>query len=278
MEVSKAVQLWLEYHKSNSRDNTLRAHEAIFAKFCREFEGRKLDELGSDEVLSFLNQVTEGRKPQTRRTRYSHLSAFFNFIRNNLDHTFQNPCDTPMMKKLFKAKQLAHWDIIEKETIDEIIFRTSKLRNRLILELMARGGMRIGEVLKLKPEDVNERKLILRDPKSGKEREFVFLPQKVAERLKAYIRQKDIQPNQRIFPICYEAARAMVRKAGDVVGISLRPHDLRRHSATYASRSGVPIEIVSKVILRHANLSTTQRYLGKVSDTEAMRWIENLYA
>jgi len=34
---------------------------------------------------------------------------------------------------------------------------------------------------------------------------------------------------------------------------------------------------VSKVILRHANLSTTQRYLGKVSDSEAVRWIENLY-
>jgi integrase/recombinase XerD len=43
------------------------------------------------------------------------------------------------------------------------------------------------------------------------------------------------------------------------------------------SRSGVPIEIVSKVIVRHANLSTTQRYLGTISDTEAMRWIENLY-
>jgi len=77
-----------------------------------------------------------------------------------------------MMKKLFKAKPLAYWDIIEKETIDEIIFRTAKLRNRLILELMARGGMRIGEVLKLTPGDVNERKLILRDPKSGKEREY----------------------------------------------------------------------------------------------------------
>ncbi len=54
-------------------------------------------------------------------------------------------------------------------------------------------------------------------------------------------------------------------------------HDLRRHAATYASRSGVPVEIVSKVILRHANLFTTQRYLGKVSDVEAVRWIENLY-
>ena len=45
----------------------------------------------------------------------------------------------------------------------------------------------------------------------------------------------------------------------------------------HASRSGTPIEIVSKVILRHANLSTTQRYLGKVSDVEALRWIENVY-
>ncbi|UCF82093.1 MAG: site-specific integrase, partial [Desulfobacteraceae bacterium] len=142
----------------------------------------------------------------------------------------------------------------------------------------ARRGMRIGEVLKLTPSDVNERKLILRDPKSGKEQEFVFIPQKVADRLKDYVREKGIQPDQRIFPICYEAARAMVKKGGDVIGIHLRPHDLRRHAATFASRSGVPIEIVSKVILRHANLSTTQRYLGKVSDTEAMKWIENLYA
>jgi integrase len=69
----------------------------------------------------------------------------------------------------------------------------------------------------------------------------------------------------------------MVFKAGKMVGIHLRPHDLRRHSATYASRSGVPIEIISKLILRHSNLSTTEKYLGKISDTEAIRWIENIY-
>ena len=162
--------------------------------------------------------------------------------------------------------------------IDEIIFRTTKPRNRLILELMSRGGMRISEVLNLTPMDVNERKLLLREPKSGREQEVVYIPQKIADRLKDYIRDKDIKPDQRIFSITYGGARAMVKKAGDLVGIHLRPHDLRRHAATYASRSGVPIEIVSKVILRHANLSTTQMYLGKVSDTEAIRWIENIYA
>ena len=45
-----------------------------------------------------------------------------------------------------------------------------------------------------------------------------------------------------------------VSKAGALVGVHLRPHDLRRHAATFASRSGVPVEIVIKVILRHANL------------------------
>ena len=69
----------------------------------------------------------------------------------------------------------------------------------------------------------------------------------------------------------------MVR-AGKMVGVKISPHDLRRHAATYASRSGTPIEIISKVILRHSNLSTTQRYLGKVSEAEAMSWIERLYS
>ena len=79
-------------------------------------------------------------------------------------------------------------------------------------------------------------------------------------------------------PITYAAARLIVIKAGNLVGIHVKPHDLRRHAATYASRSGTPLEIVSKVLFRHANLSTTQIYLGKVSDVEAIRWIDNLHA
>ncbi|MBW1970549.1 MAG: site-specific integrase, partial [Deltaproteobacteria bacterium] len=196
----------------------------------------------------------------TKRVRFAHLSSFFNFLKNNLDLDFQNPCDVPMMRKLFRAKVSLSWHIIEKETVDEIIFRTTKVRNRLILELMARGGMRIGEVLKLRFKDIQDQKLVIQEPKSGKEQEHVFIPQKVADRLREYTREKSKNLNDRIFPISYEAARIMVLKAGNMVGIHLRPHDLRRHAATYASRSGVPIEIISKILLRHANLSTTKSF------------------
>jgi integrase/recombinase XerD len=87
-----------------------------------------------------------------------------------------------MLKKLFRAVKLRSWQIHEKETIDEIIFRTTKTRNRLMLELMARGGMRVGEVLKLLAADVDDQKLTIRNPKSGKNSEAVFIPKKLAKR------------------------------------------------------------------------------------------------
>ena len=263
--------------KSILKKNTVRSYEYIIDKFCQKFGEIPINQITPDDVLDFLNEFTKGNKSYTKRVKYSQLSSFFNFVRNNILPDFQNPCDIPMVRKLFRERIQIRWEIVEKETVDEIIFRTAKIRNRLILELMARGGMRIGEVLNLALKDIQDRKLILRQPKSGKEHEVVFIPQKVSDRLRDYAKQKCKSPNDRIFPISYEAARTMVSKAGKLVGIQLKPHDLRRHSATYASRSGVPIEIVSKIILRHANLSTTQRYLGTISDTEALRWIENIY-
>lgn len=255
----------------------MRSYQAISERFCQAFGDAAIDQVTPDDILTFLNRLSDGNKPHTKRVRYSHLSSFFNFVRNNIDPDSGNPCDTPMIRKLYRERVVSRWEIIGKETIDEIIFRTIKIRNRLMLELMARGGMRIGEVLKLTLNDIQDRKLILREPKSGNEYEIVFIPQKVADRLRDYAIQTCKSQEDRIFPITYEAARVIVLKAGKMVGIHLRPHDLRRHFATYAFRSGVPIEIVSKVILRHANLSTTQRYLGTISDVEAIRWIENLY-
>jgi integrase/recombinase XerD len=224
-----------------------------------------------------MSEVSDGTKQSTKKLRFTLLSAFFNYIKNSVDPDFQNPCDNPALKKLFKAGKPIQFKIPEKDVVDEIIFRTPNLRNRLILELMARACMRVGEVLKLKAKDIEDRKAIIRDPKSGKEAEVAFLPQKVADRLQKYIGDNGIEAGDRIFPIAYAAARIVVKKAGDLVGIHLKPHDLRRHAATYASRSGTPLEIVSKVLLRHSNLSTTQRYLGKISDAEAIRWIDSLH-
>ena len=136
-----------------------------------------------------------------------------------------------------------------------------------MLELMASGGMRIGEVLNITPGDIQECSLTIHNPKNGRADEKVYVPRKILGRVSEYVTGNNISTDDRIFPISHVAAWAMVRKAGQLVDIELKPHDLRQHAATYASRSGPPIEIVSKVIL-HPAVSTTQRYLGKVNDTE----------
>jgi len=64
---------------------------------------------------------------------------------------------------------------LDKDVVDEMIFRTENLRNRLLLELMARAGMRVSEVLRVTPNDIEDRKIVIRDTKSGKETEVVFV-------------------------------------------------------------------------------------------------------
>ena len=109
-----------------------------------------------------------------------------------------------------------------------------------MLELMARSGMRVGEVLKLTLHDIDERKVIIRDPKSGQEAEVAFLPQKVADRLKKYISDNEIKSGNRIFPMTYAAARIVVKKAGELVGIIPGPDPSPKFSAILHSYSGNP--------------------------------------
>jgi integrase len=103
------------------------------------------------------------------------LAAFYNFSINTALPALTNPCNTSVIRKIFKRPQAIQWNIVDKETIDEIIFRTANTRNRLMLELMARGGMRVGEVLNLTPADIQERSLTSKTRKVGvPKRRFMF--------------------------------------------------------------------------------------------------------
>jgi hypothetical protein len=78
-----------------------------------------------------MSTVSDGTKQNTKKLRFTLLSAFFNYIKNSIDPDFQNPCDNPALRKLLRAGKPAQFKIIEKDVIDEIIFRTSNPRNRL---------------------------------------------------------------------------------------------------------------------------------------------------
>jgi len=141
MKVSQGIHYWLEYHKLHSKKSTLKTYHSILSKLTTQFGERDLNSLTPEEVPSFLTDINQRANQLTKCIRYSQLTSFFNFVTQNLDPSFRSPCDTPMLKKLYRPPGPIRWTILEKEMVDEIIFRTIKPRNRLILELMARDKM-----------------------------------------------------------------------------------------------------------------------------------------
>ena len=90
--------------KPARKKNTVRSYQSVIERFCQDFGDTEIEQVTPDDVLSFLNNFTNGNKPYTKRVRYSHLSAFFNFFRNNVDPEMGNPCDTPMIRKLYRER------------------------------------------------------------------------------------------------------------------------------------------------------------------------------
>jgi len=277
MKTSTALKIFRDYQKSNLKPSTAIGYRYLIDNFEQLFGEKDLTSISSEEMFQFLEILTENHSKSTKRHRYSQLKAFFNFIILNYEPDLSSPLDSPLMRKTFRLPKPKQREIIAKGLIDEVIFNSKNLRDRLLLELQSSCGARIGEVLNIRVKDIDERKITVHNPKSGREAEVIFMPDQVANRLRTYIQMKGLREQDKVFNLCYSTARTMINKLGKKVGIRLNPHDLRRHSATFASRNGVPLEIISKVLLRHQNLKTTQVYLGKVSDSEAIRWMDILH-
>jgi len=277
MKIEEAITLFGYHQRSSQKTRTIQSYRPLLQKIQERFAGRSFDSIEPDEIYHFLESITEGQAKSTRRLRFAQFKALYNFLIEKADLNMRNPCDAPILAKAFKAPKQVARRMLERETVEELIYNADNLRDRLILELQARCGLRIGEALKITVKDVSDRRIILRGPKSGKESEVAFMPEQIAKRLHEYIQQKKLSPEDRVFPICYSTARAAIMRIGNRLRVVLTPHDLRRFSATHASRNGIPLEIVSKVILRHQDLKTTQAYLGRISEVEAIRWMDILH-
>lgn len=277
MEIREAIRVLTNHQRANLKQRSIYSYNYVLERFGKKFGDRQVESMSSDEVSQFLEDLTGGLSKATRRLRYAQLKTFFNFTIDKFDLNLKNPCSSLTLARTFKTPPQKTRKVLEKEIVDEMIYNTKNLRDRLMLELQARCGLRIGELLKLKVSDVSDRKLTIRDPKSRKDSEVAFMPEQIANRLHEYITKTNLSSDDTIFPMCYSTARSLIRHLAKRVNVEMTPHDLRRHSATYASRNGVPLEIVSKVILRHRDLKTTQIYLGRVSEPEAIRWMDVLH-
>lgn len=274
--VNTAYQNYMQYQEANNKPNSIRSFRYTLSRLDELFGDFDIREITAVDVKEFLDLVTEDCGQGTKNSRKGHISAFFNYVKDTWEYDdLDNPCENSLIKKMYRKPKRTPPEIIDKDLMDEIIY-TVHGSNRLFLECMARAGMRIGEALAIRPRDLNHESntIVLENPKSGRQGEVVYFQRKLFSRLVEYVTSNSIGSNSRIFNFSYSTGYRKISRLGDRFGIKIEPHDLRRFAATQASRAGMPLEMVSKIVLRHADLATTQLYLGTVTAVEASRAVE----
>ncbi|NIS62944.1 MAG: tyrosine-type recombinase/integrase [Proteobacteria bacterium] len=177
MNTSTALKIFRDYQRSNLKPSTVIGYRCLLDNFEELFGDRDLKSISTEDLFHFLEIVTENNSKSTKRHRYSQLKAFFNFIIMNYEPDLRNPLDSPVMRKTFRLPKPTQREIFPKEIMDEVIFTSKNLRDRLLLELQSRCGARIGEALNIRVRDIDGRKITVHNPKSGKESEVIFMPE-----------------------------------------------------------------------------------------------------
>jgi integrase/recombinase XerD len=153
---------------SKPQKEDIESYNLLLVRFDAIYAERPLDDISPDDIFHFLENMTQNMAKSTRRLRYAQIKAFYNFIIYRCSLNMRNPCNTPLLSKAFRAPKQSQHNILDRETVDEMIYNTNRQRDRLILEFQARCGLRIGELLTIKVSDVFDRTISLREPKSGK--------------------------------------------------------------------------------------------------------------
>jgi integrase/recombinase XerD len=137
MTVRDAIHIFQISQKNLHRKRTTDSYRYILEHFKKHFTDSHVEEITPDQIYHFWEDLTEHMAKSTRRLRYAQVKAFFNFLINEKGIAIKNPCQDSIMVKAFKSPRMKQKDILSRESVDEIIYRSKKIRDRLILELQA---------------------------------------------------------------------------------------------------------------------------------------------
>lgn len=224
------------------------------------------------DIDSFVDQQrARGLKTTTINRRVAALKTFFDFLAEETDdENWPNPVH-------FKRHASRRPRCLPRDLSDEDLQRVwaviGSARDRAWFALMVRGGLRVGEVVGLKLDDllaspVGEHPARLRVlGKGGKER-IILLAADAYALLQAWLdeRASDPQPsvflNERRQPLSVSGVEWVLHQYGQQVGLHLTPHQLRHTYARQLTEAGMPITSLGK-LMGHAQITTTQIYTAR---------------
>jgi integrase/recombinase XerD len=154
---------------------------------------------------------------------------------------------------------------LEKEKVDIILehAKTCSFRDYLILRILWCSGIRVSELLSIRPQDLEPHNQVVNVTKAkGNKQRRVLLDTETLGMLSRYVLDMNIPVERPIFPFSRVWVWQLVEKYARMAGLpdTIHPHTFRHSFAIHLVRSGLDLRRVQQ-LLGHSNLNTTQVYL-----------------
>lgn len=143
-------------------------------------------------------------------------------------------------------------------------------------------ALRIGDLLSITHNDINinKRLLVIIESKTGKKKEI-----RLNEPALTVInrRRKEYPNDTWLFqvrcnraknkPICRKSVGKVFKETGDILGLNINTHSMRKSRGKAMFEAGVPVEKIARV-LNHSDPRETLRYIGITREDELRTYDE----
>lgn len=264
-----------DQYRRNCRPNTLRLAATsltLFLSFLRKLGKTQLEQIQRQDIEAFIeHEQDRGLKPNSVRTRLCAVYAFMRFLIDKKVVGYE------LMQRKIRLKLPDRLPrAIDLQDVNLLLSVIDNIRDRALILLLLRSGMRIGELLNTKVDDVDLRQqkiLIYQSDKTSVGR-VVYYSEDAQQALLAWLKIRDpfkdrlfYGQGKRSQSLGYEAARMMFNKYLQKAGLQYSGytlHCLRHTYATELLNARMPLECL-RVLLGHTNLEVTRRY-ARLSD------------
>lgn len=231
------------------------------------------------QARDYLNYLysEKNEKATSISRKISSIRKFYRFLEN--DRNIEN-YSFQLLKLPKKGKRLPKY--LEYNEIDEIfdipdLEQPLGQRNALILEMLYSTGIRVGELVKIKINDINQSNRTIKILGKGKKERYVFYNKITEKRLKLYLRNGrcylDKKNSDFLFlnysgtTITTRGVELVLEKIIKKTSLTkhLTPHMLRHSFATHLLNEGCDLLSVQE-LLGHESLSATNIYTHVTND------------
>jgi site-specific recombinase XerD len=225
-----------------------------------EYYKCSIEEVTADQVKDFLQySITE------RNLSVSYINQVISAVKILQKDVLGKDWESIRIKRPRRIKKLPV--VLSKEEVKSIIETTRNLKHRTILAVIYSAGLRISELINLKPSDIDSDRKQIRVFGKGNKYRYTLLSTNTLDMLRMYWRA--YKPSKYLFegqkngqPVSLSTIRVIFRHACKKTGINKQAtvHSLRHSFATHLLESGVNLKIIQS-LLGHSSLRTTSIYL-----------------